>query len=200
VVDNASPYPLTRQWLKEVEKFNMNFRLICNKENRGYGRALNQGVSLGMDEGSSYFVNLNNDIVIQDMDWLEQIVAPLRENEKRLVGARLIDFNELTRFDGQIEPYLEGWCLAFSRTFVRELGMFDDDLFLWFEDVELTLRARRAGYEVMQCPSFEWSDHYAMPLKGPLLHLYGMTGFRRGLDFASISAESRELVRMKYFE
>jgi len=178
----------------------MNFRLICNEENRGYGRALNQGISLGMDEGSRYFLNLNNDIVIRDADWLEKIVAPLRDNERRLVGARLIDFNELTRFDGKIEPYLEGWCLAFSHTFVRELGMFDDDLFLWFEDVELSLRARRAGYEVMECPAFEWNRHIAYPVRGPLLHLYGMTGFRQRIDFPAISEESRELVRMKYFE
>ena len=153
-----------------------------------------------MDEGSRFFVNLNNDIMVRDTNWLEQIVSPLREDDRRLVGARMIDFNELTRFDGHIEPYLEGWCLAFSRTFVEQLGVFDDDIFLWFEDVEICLRARRAGYEVMQSPAFEWDSHRAMPIKGPLLHLYGMTGFRRGLDFVGISAESKEIVRREYFE
>lgn len=152
-----------------------------------------------MDEGSRFFVNLNNDIIVRDVDWLEKIIFPLRENDRRLVGARMIDFNEATRFDGHIEPYLEGWCLAFSRLFVRELGMFDDDIFLWHEDVELSLRARRAGYEVMQCPAFEWNSFWAIPVRGPLLHLYGMTGFRRGLDFTTISAESKEIVRRKYF-
>jgi GT2 family glycosyltransferase len=176
-----------------------NFRVICNEENRGYGRALNQGIGLGMDEGSRFFVNLNNDITVRDVNWLEQIVAPLRENERRLVGARMVDFNEATRFDSKIEPYLEGWCMAFSRMFVEELGVFDDDIFLWFEDVELCLRARRAGYEVMQSPAFEWNDYSAWPIRGPLLHLYGMTGFRRGIDFVTISGKSRELVRREYF-
>lgn len=199
VVDNASPFPETRKFLQELQKVEPNFRVICNEENRGYGRALNQGIGLGMDEGSRFFVHLNNDIVVRAMDWLEQIVAPLRENERRLVGARMIDFNEATRFDGGIEPYLEGWCMAFSRTFVEELGIFDDDIFLWFEDVSLTLKARRAGYEVMQCPAFEWNRHGALPVRGPLVHLYGMTGFRRGLDFVSISATSREIVRREYF-
>jgi len=179
-----------------VQKAVPNFRVICNEENRGYGRALNQGIGLGMDEG---FMNLNNDIVVRDIDWLEKIISPLRENDRRLVGARMIDFNEATRFDGHIEPYLEGWCLAFSRTFVRELGVFDDDIFLWFEDVELCLRAKKAGYEVMQCPSFEWDSHWAVPVRGPLVHLYGMTGFRRGIDFVAISATSREIVRQAYY-
>ena len=200
VVDNNSPYEGTREFLLGVQASTPNFRVICNKENVGYGRALNQGISLGMDEGSSYFVCLNNDIVVRDTNWLEVLVGPLRENARRLVGARMIDFNEATRFDGDIEPYLEGWCLAFERTLVRELGMFDDDIFLWFEDVELSIRASRAGYELVQPKEFEWNNRVGMPLRGPLLHLYGMTGFRRGLDFPNISLTSRELVRGKWFD
>jgi GT2 family glycosyltransferase len=199
VVDNASPYEGTRQFLLQAQETDLNMRVICNDKNKGYGRALNQGISLGMDEGSRYFVNLNNDIVLQGTDWLEKIIEPLRENEKRLVGARMIDFNDWTRFDGTVEPYLEGWCLAFSRRLVEELGVFDDNIFLWFEDVELSIRARRAGYEVMQCPAFEWDNRYGAPLAGPLIHMYGMTGFRKGLDFPNISATSREHVRRKWF-
>lgn len=200
VVDNASPFQATKEFLAHNVACVSCFHLISNQENLGYGPALNQGLRFGYDQGSLYFVNMNNDVLITDSDWLEALVGPLRENPKRLVGARLIDWNEACDFDGTGPvPYLEGWCLAFARCFLDEVGYFHPDIMLWHEDVELTLRAKKHGYEILQSPAFEWRRNFGLPLRGPLIHLYGQTGFRKGLPFEEISAESREIVRREHF-
>jgi hypothetical protein len=43
-------------------------------------------------------------------------------------------------------------CILLNGTMVREIGPMDEDFFLYFEDAEYCLRARRAGWRVHYCP------------------------------------------------
>lgn len=199
VVDNASPYPETPRFLREAALADSRLHVITNEENRGYGPALNQGLRLGYEDGCDFFVCLNNDILIQDANWLDAFIVPLQQNNRQLVGARMITFNPNCDFGQGIVPYVEGWALAFHRLFLEEVGYFDEEIWLWFEDVELSLRARKAGYEILQSPAFEWRNDRGLPIRGPLVHLYGCTAFRSGLDFETTSAHSKEIVREAHF-
>lgn len=199
VVDNASPDDATPRFLAEMAGLHPNLRVITNKRNRGYGPALNQGMRLGYENGSEFFVCLNNDIAFRTPTWLEDFIAPLQKNKRQLIGARLIDLNTYTDFgDGPVH-YLEGWAIAWNRCFLEEGGYFDERIHLWFEDVEVCIRARKMGFAVIQSPEFEWQENRGLPRKGGFIHFYGQTGFRSGMDFPRISAESREIVRRKHF-
>ena len=55
--------------------------------------------------------------------------------------------------------WLSGCCLAIRRPVLEELGGFDPDFFLYQEETDLCLRARRAGYEIGWCP--EWQVLHA---------------------------------------
>jgi GT2 family glycosyltransferase len=46
-----------------------------------------------------------------------------------------------------------GAALVLRRTMIDELGGFDDDLFLYYEDLELSWRARRAGWRFVYAPN-----------------------------------------------
>lgn len=44
-------------------------------------------------------------------------------------------------------------CVALKREALAEVGMLDDRMFLYFEDVDYCIRARIAGWRVMYCPA-----------------------------------------------
>jgi hypothetical protein len=61
-------------------------------------------------------------------------------------------FDEVTKVD-----FATGCCLLISREIVETVGLLDDDLFLYSEDVDYSLRIKAAGYDLMFCPdSLVW--------------------------------------------
>jgi len=197
VVDNGSEDD-TPRFLRDMEAQHPDkFFTITNPENYGYPRALNQGIAWGIEHGCEYSLCLNNDIIITDASWLECLISPLREDRRQLVGARLIDFNELARFNGEIIPYLEGWALAFHKQFLEDVGRFDEEYSPgWFEDVDLSYRAVKAGYRLTQGASFEW-QHRGTQRAGPLWHLGGQTGYGR-LDSVGILKRNQAYFAEKF--
>ncbi|MFA5133266.1 MAG: glycosyltransferase family 2 protein [Patescibacteria group bacterium] len=58
-------------------------------------------------------------------------------------------------FDYNKESYVEqvqGSFLLIRREFLEKRGLFDEKFFIWFEEVDLCLRARKAGYKILYSP------------------------------------------------
>ena len=201
LVDNASPSPATQEALLKAEQSGITrLSVLRNESNQGYGKAANRGIFYGLGLGAQYGIIMNNDITVRDPDWVEDaFVRHLRANPTQLLGSRLIDFNGDAIYDGQnVTPYLEGWCLAFHRSFVENVGLFDGAIFNWHEDAELCIRAVKNGFTLAQSPAFEWDGINPM-VKGPLVHASGKTGFKK-LDYPPIAQASREYVTRKHFK
>src|SRR5262249_38048819 len=47
----------------------------------------------------------------------------------------------------------DGAAMAISRRLIEKVGLLDEDLFLYVEDVDLSLRARAAGFAVVFVPN-----------------------------------------------
>lgn len=200
LVDNASPSQVTQDALAVAERANIpRLSILRNESNQGYGRAANRGIFYGLGLGAQFGIVMNNDITIRDPDWVESaFISHLRANPKQLMGSRIIDFNGDAIYDGHnVTPYLEGWCLAFHRSFVENVGLFDGAIFNWHEDAELCIRSVKNGFTLAQSPAFEWDGVEPM-VRGPLLHASGKTGFKK-LDYLSIAKASREHVTRKHF-
>lgn len=200
LVDNASPSSNTQEALSKAESARPErLTVLRNQNNEGYGKAANRGIFYGLGMGAQFGIIMNNDITIRDPHWVEDaFVSHLRANPKQLMGSRLIDFNGDAIYDGKnVTPYLEGWCLAFHRSFVENVGLFDGAIFNWHEDAELCIRAVKNGFALAQSPAFEWDGIKPM-IRGPLLHACGKTGFKK-LDYSSIAQASREYVTRKHF-
>ena len=59
-------------------------------------------------------------------------------------------------------PWVTGCCLLVRRDCVRDLGGLDEEYFLYYEDVDLCLRARQRGWSVWFEPSLAVVHHHPL--------------------------------------
>lgn len=172
VVDNNS----ADGSVEHTRKIFPEIQLIALPENRGFSAAVNAGISASRGE---FVVALNNDTVA-DPRWLKVLVEAMDAHPEMGFGASmLLSYHEPDiidsigdgysraglsfkigvhrRNEGQYrEPFeVFGACAAASiyrRTVLDEVGVFDEDFFAYMEDVELSIRARMAGYACLAVP------------------------------------------------
>lgn len=149
---------------------------IENPDNRGFGEASNQGAALALGAGAQAVFFVNNDLVVEpgtlrelcerlDADPRRGIVGPrvLYKDEPQLVwcaGGKLTWRQNLSTLLGHRQPdgprwqsehavdYVPGCALLARRAVLEQVGLFDAAYFAYMEDVDLCLRARRAGWEI----------------------------------------------------
>jgi GT2 family glycosyltransferase len=81
-------------------------------------------------------------------------------------------------------PFASGCCIALRPQALSEVGLLDDDLFLYWEDVELSLRLKKAGWELWYEPrSVIWHDNAGSSGSGSQLHEYYQTRNRYIVGF-----------------
>lgn len=168
VIDNAS-HDETKTILEKEYKDKVT--AILNNENKGFSFACNQGIRASKSE---YIILLNPDTVVTPM-WKERLIAhfspgvgavgPLTNyvNTMQLSSfyAREPGWENLKTDDraqklfkwnrGQWRetPLLMGFCIAFPRKVLDEVGLLDEDLFLGSEDLEISWRLRQKGYKLL---------------------------------------------------
>lgn len=71
-----------------------------------------------------------------------------------------------TRSDARSEvPWVTGCCLLLRRECLKELGGLDEEFFLYYEDVDLCLRARQRGWSVWYEPNLAVVHHHPLHLR-----------------------------------
>ena len=156
--------------------------VVANTKNYGFPRGCNEGIALARGE---VIVLLNVDTIVQP-GWLSGLIAPLLEDEKvGITASKLLFFdgktlqfaggdvspNGLTHHRGHGIPddgsydqpseigYATGASMAIRYDLLERLGGLDEGFPLYFEDVDLSLRAFQAGYRIVYAPdSVVW--HY----------------------------------------
>src|ERR1700688_1212024 len=105
-------------------------------------------------DGAEFYLALNPDGKLHP-DALVEMIAVARRNQGRaLIEAAQFpeelpkSFDALT-FD---TPWASGCCLLVPARIFDSIGGFDENIFLYFEDVDLSWRARAAGYAVKHAP------------------------------------------------
>ncbi len=188
IVDNSG-----RGFVRQSAAARFATRIIENDSNRGFGPAVN---SAFRQSSAPYLATLNDDAVAQP-DWLEQLVAAMEADpavgmcasQIRLAGRNLLDSAGMlicgdgsSKQRGQWEPperygkreevLLPSACAAlYRRAMLEEIGLFDEDFFLYCEDTDLGLRARWAGWKCVYVPeavvehSYSQTAGRASPLK-----------------------------------
>ncbi len=141
-----------------------NVRIIRNKTNLGFSRAVNIGYTMSSGE---HVMFLNNDIKIKDNK--ESWTLPIIEASERggLVGPTIgvldSSFNficEADKMPSKGHVYMSGWNLTASVSTWTKLilpeykGPFTEEFGTYFEDTDLSMRATEIGIgmEIVPCP------------------------------------------------
>ena len=152
-----------------------NIKLITPDLNLGYGRANNLGVN---QSKTPYFLIINPDILLNEKLINTLYSTFLNYNDDiGVVGPSLYDSNMKRRTNGSIShvkkirgrklsssinnipednmccDFLVGCCLFMKKDFFIELGGFDKDFFMYFEDNDLCDRIIKNGKTVVEVPS-----------------------------------------------
>lgn len=155
------------------ERFS-GFNLIRIGYNAGFSKANNLAISLVEAE---YVALLNPDTLVEP-DWLSSLVGALQGESKAWCAASKILTGNPPAIDRAGDGYSRagtgvlrgrgespgacdrpewvfGACAAaalYRTAVLREVGLFDEDFFLLFEDVDLSFRAQLKGYRCLFVP------------------------------------------------
>ena len=146
-------------------------KLICNKDNLGFAKGSNQGIE---QASGDYILLLNNDVIVT-AGWLERMLACFERDSSagivgpcsnRVSGPQLdleANYNTVAEMQeyaqkfscknkGRVleSPKLVGFCLLIKREVLDKIGLLDERFGSGnFEDDDLCLRARQAGYKCL---------------------------------------------------
>ncbi len=170
VVDNASTDGSV-EWLAAHFP---NVRVVGAPHNLGFAAGNNLGIRQARGD---LIATLNNDTEVEP-DYLERLAAPMCEPRVGACAALMLEFEHRDRIDsagigldragfawnlhaGQRAENLgetrEVWgacagAALYARAMLDEIGLFDEDYFGFYEDVDLAWRARRAGWKCLFVP------------------------------------------------
>lgn len=186
--------------------------------NRGFGAGMNRGVADALASGASELLLLNPDAVLHSAD-LRALMACLNERPRALVCPTIRRPDRSVWFDGATldlrrgrtisrmprpgDPTELGWssaaCILLTADTWAELGGFDEDYFLYWEDVDLSVRAHLLGLELVVLPDVtavhdEGGTHGSSD-SDRLSWIYYRFNVRNRLVFAAKFLSTRDLVR-----
>ncbi len=188
VVDNAS----TDDSIFRLLQAHPDIEVLHNSVNEGYAGGVNPGLRRAIELKATYAGPFNDD-AIADEHWLETLVGYLDEHPEVGAAACKVVSSDKQRLDSTGD-YYTGWGLPYPRgrreydlhkydkhtdifaasgaaclyrvKALKEVGLFDEDFFAYYEDVDLSFRLQLAGWKVSFVP------------ESVAYHLIGMTSAR----------------------
>lgn len=164
-------------------------RVIQNSCNRWYAGGNNDGFE---EANGKYLIILNPDVAVEP-DWLEKLIQPLEEDGYSKTGlstSKILQYdcrdtintcgNEahftglgFTRGFGEVSsefmeqesvPAVSGCSFAMSQSVYEQIGGFDESFEFYYEDLDLSWRARLAGYDIVCNPESVVYHKYERPM------------------------------------
>ncbi|MGH7195583.1 MAG: glycosyltransferase family 2 protein [Candidatus Saccharimonadales bacterium] len=164
--------------LEFLEKNYPSAEVLSNKKNLGFTGGVNVGIRRAIELGDEFVALLNNDAVAGS-DWLKYLLAEL-ESERNVgiatckilsADGKSLDSTgdyytnwglpyprgrgetELDKYDKQTEIFAaSGGASLYRVKMLKEIGLFDEDFFAYYEDVDISFRAQLAGWKVRYVP------------------------------------------------
>lgn len=170
--------------------------LIQNKRNTGFARACNQGMELGFELSAEFILFINSDATV-DRNTISDLVDLIKKKPKAGAVTPVIlyyDKRDIIWYGGGFillwlgtvghlflrkkykhknlhlnqTDYITGCIFLARASALRQIGGFDDIFGLYSEDVDLSLRLRRAGYELWIDPELKSYHRVSSSMGGEL--------------------------------
>ena len=189
VVDNTEKGTVVQNTKKYIGKQN-TILYLPQDQNTGYAKGVNIGIREALKKNTEWMVVLNQDINITTHA-IEKLAKNLRNLSPGIYGpfAGKLDPNRWTtillitgspippirRAGGSemTEEYISGSCMAIHRDVIEKIGYFYEPYFMYYEDPDFCIRAKKAGFPLVHIP-LGGIEHVDTPSlgKGSFLHEY----------------------------
>lgn len=173
VIDNASSDD-------SIENLDSQIHIVKLKKNHGFSVGYNLGINKCLSHDDEYIVLLNYDTIV-DSNFITSITRQIVKNgENYIYGAKILyDDNknllwygggrvdlskgiishigirkDHNKFNSQVKTdYVTGCCMIIHKNIYLKLNGFDESFFMYNEDVDLCLRAKKNGINCLYIPS-----------------------------------------------
>ena len=126
--------------LKYKKKYPI-IRIYYSKYNLGACALINWGVKKVTSE---YILNIDDDAILQNDDWIEISYKNFRDNVGLVWGnaSGILD-------QANFGEFFIGCAFLTRKDVFQKVGMFDEKLFIYANDTDLSIRLNRYGYRVL---------------------------------------------------
>ncbi|WP_127531052.1 DUF1972 domain-containing protein [Paenibacillus kobensis] len=182
VVDNASPDSsgtLLESYIRELGMEQIEFFQL--KENLGFSGGNNVAIRKAIQDGCDYIWLINNDTVVHEDALTHLVHAAESDPNAGIVGSKIYFYksprlwfaggrvnkmgicghigdsvedpdNKLYAESKEVD-FITGCSLLARVDMVNQIGLLDEEFFLYFEDVEFNIRAKRSGWKLLYEPA-----------------------------------------------
>jgi GT2 family glycosyltransferase len=142
---------------------------IKNEENLGYAAGNNVGIRFALERMADYVLLLNNDTEVEK-DFLNKLVEAMEKDEKIGIASPVIldghdrqvwfsggeiswlrmkteHKRDVLSKDYRETGFVTGCAMLVKAAVFKEIGLLDEDFFLYWEDADFSVRVRRAGFK-----------------------------------------------------
>lgn len=179
VLDNGSRDG-SIQMLERLKNTTHNLKVIINKDNAGFGKANNQGIKLATSD-YILFLNSDTEVLEDGVDKLATFYKE-HEKEYQFVGGKLFnkdmspqasagpeysllmifahlflrgDYWGLTRSSPSTPTevdWVSGACIMTKKEHMEKIKGFDEQIFMYMDEIDLLYRAKKKGMKVFFYP------------------------------------------------
>ncbi len=176
IVDNGS----TDDTAEKLEVFFPEIPIVRTGHNGAVTAAYNKGIQYALDDGADYVLMLNNDTKLDQVMISKLVETAESENNIGLVTPKIyyydrpniiwfaggnrhhFDFGAYNTSEGQPDvpenndpkevDYAWACGMLFRRSTLEDIGLFDTRFFLYYDDVDMSVRTQQAGYRILYVP------------------------------------------------
>ena len=147
LVDNGSD---TAEYIKGDEFISRQ----PTQGNIGFGAGHNRLMHAAFASGHDFYIMINPDGALHPEAITAMVKMMQAAGGKALIEALQFPSEHPKPYDENTldTPWVSGSCLAIPKSAFDDLGGFDEDFFMYCEDVDLSWRARAHGYSLKTCP------------------------------------------------
>lgn len=161
----------------ETHNFNRKIILLETDYNGGYAYGNNQGIKRSNSMKSDFVLILNNDTIVTK-NFLSPLVNTAQHNNAGIIGSKInyfsnqdtiwfnggsinsftsevkhFDFNKVKYESSDIKTvsFITGCVWLVPKKIFKEIGLLDEEYFMYFEDVDFCWRVASNGYKLLVC-------------------------------------------------
>lgn len=175
IVDNGSSEAVLNKLIKTYPQI----ILIENKINYGFAKGINYGLKFAFQEGIDWLLLLNDDTLV-DKNFLTTLITSAEKKGYLICGPKIVTKDNLIwSLGGEIDKksfsgtligygqknrlvkeekavdYISGTAMLVNRKIFEKIGFLDEDYYLYYDDVDFCLRAKKAGFSSYIVPTAE---------------------------------------------